>query len=72
MRKQGPPYAESLLYLAERMGSSTRLTIVADALTEHELAITALALKFKSMPARFKFRALIEEWDHERLVREIY
>lgn len=36
------------------------------------LSRVALALRFDAMPPVIKFRAIVEEWSQERIVKECY
>lgn len=39
---------------------------------DKDVARIALAIKFSQLPKHIKFRAIVEGWDQQRVVREIY
>ncbi|HLW67829.1 MAG TPA: hypothetical protein VKS79_21100 [Gemmataceae bacterium] len=66
-----PPEAEKLLALARRLKMlGRRGTTLCGSLSFAETC--ALALTFDRLPAATKFRALFEDWDRERIIREVW
>lgn len=65
--------ADELLFIAELLLFPTNEIVVAERTPEpYQEAEAALAVAFYRRPAGFKLRALVEEWDRPRIVREMY
>lgn len=80
MRDKEPTFIEYVLHVAEVLKSNRSELIKPDEISENMsdkqartlCARVALAKALSEKPKGFQFRALIEEWDNERLVREMY
>lgn len=66
--------AEHLLNMARdlRGVSSTTLMVALRPMSDVELAEVKLALDFSTLGNIIHLRAMVEEWDQERIVRETY
>lgn len=69
--REQPSFAERLLDLGNEALGMEGLLDPTD-LPETSVWIVNLALRFAQRPAGFRLRALVEGWDRERLVREMY
>ena len=75
-----PTIAERLIDLADELKHPIGELVVADPEREcfHNdylgaaLSRTRLAQDFVRKPKGFQLRAIVEEWSHERIVREVY
>ena len=68
-RKQNA--GEYLHHVAEMVGGKRITIAIAGNDLETELAVVKLALVLKNKPLT-KFRAIMEDWDMEDIVRELY
>lgn len=64
--------AEALVDLAETTMVGKKRVIEADDLTDHQISLVYLSIKFAAMPLSFRLRAIVEEWPLERIIREIF
>lgn len=65
--------AEKLLHLVEKLGGRYTLVHVEDIDGNGwEVAKIAVALSFSRKPKAFQFRAIMEAWDNQRIVSEMY
>ena len=65
--------AELLLEFAKAVQSCHgQLMIAGHPYNAHELSVFVLSLKFKKLGPAVHLRAIVEEWDKERIQREVY
>lgn len=49
-----------------------RVLLASEKFDDVHLARIRLAIDFSRRPASFRLRAIVEEWEHDRIVREMY
>jgi hypothetical protein len=65
--------AEGLLALANRIKCPKGVLVYTDdGLDSSHLAKVALALRFSEERPRLRLRAIVENWDMQRITREVY
>lgn len=69
--------AEALLDICQTLKvRSSKLSILDDPneppVSDAQVAIIDLAIKFSKLPARTQLRAIVEQWDIFRIVREVH
>lgn len=65
--------AERMLELVNGgLGPKRELVRLCGPLSGECLAVLALALKLNAQPPVVRFRAVAENWDRQRIVRELY
>lgn len=64
--------AERLLGLVDRLGPRSHVTRVEGDVTAAHVALIRLALDFSRKPKVFQMRAIVEDWDRDQIVREVY
>jgi hypothetical protein len=64
-------YAEALIYAAELLLYPHSLLITTQGYIPAEVDFMAFALAFYRKPPLFKFRAMIEDWNGERIMYEM-
>lgn len=69
--------AEKLILIAEEIlrkptGPTQVIECVGGCTTGYHIDLAALAIKFTKAPTGLRFRAMVECWDRQRIIRELH